>query len=180
MKETEEQLLAQVRNGDRRAMRRLYDRYVRWATAIAGRYVGNSDDVRDVLQESFLKVFASVSGFSYRGEGSLRAWVGRLVANTALDHLRKHRQMVYIDSIPELTDEPEPDIGGVDDATLFKMISRLPDGCRTVLNLFVFEGMSHREIGERLGIRPDSSASQLFHAKRLLGKMIKEMRNERL
>ena len=66
-------------------MRRLYERYSGYAMAVGLRYIADRDAVQDVLQDSFVKVFAAINGFRYRGEGSLKAWVMRIVANESLN-----------------------------------------------------------------------------------------------
>lgn len=175
----EKQFLADICNGDRAAMRRLYDRYSKYAMAICLRYVPDTDDVKDVMQDSFVKVFTSIGSFEYRGEGSLKSWIARIVANEALDHVRRKSRYTFTCDVPEYTDEGDPDIDAVDDDTLAAMIGRLPDGYRMVLNMYVFDGMSHREIGSRLGIAEGTSASQFFHAKKLLARMINGYKKER-
>ena len=172
--EAEELLVSRIKEGNRTAMRTLYDRYSGYVMAVALRYVPDRDDVQDVVQDSFVKIFTSIGSFSYRGEGSLKAWMGRIVANRSLDFLRKNKTLSFTSDLPNIADEPEPDIGGVSDEALMSMIARLPDGYRVVLTMFVFEQMSHKEIAQRLGIKENSSASQYFHAKKLLGKMIND------
>ena len=80
MVETEGQLLEAIRNGERAALRRLYERYADYAMAIGLRYIPERDEVRDVLQDSFVKILTSIHQFSYHGEGSLKAWVSRIVS----------------------------------------------------------------------------------------------------
>ena len=172
--EAEQLLVSKVQKGDRAAMRSLYDRYSGYVMAVALRYVPDRDDVQDVVQDSFVKIFTSISRFTYRGEGSLKAWMGRITANMSLDFLRKSKPLDMNSTLPDIPDEPEPDIGGVSDKVLMELIAKLPDGYRVVLNLFVFEQMSHKEIARRLGIKENSSASQFFHAKKMLGKMIND------
>ena len=155
-------------------MRLLYDRYSGYVMAVALRYVPDRDDVQDVVQDSFVKIFTSLGKFAYRGEGSLKAWMGRITANQALDFLRKRNQISFSDQLPDLPDEPAPDIGGVSDEVLMQLIGKLPPGYRVVLNLFVFGQLSHKEIAGKLGIKENSSASQYHHAKKMLGKMIND------
>lgn len=171
--ETEERLLTRLRKGDRKAQRELYDRLSPAAMAVAMRYVGNSDSVRDVLQEAFVKILTSVDGFSYRGEGSLKAWAMRIVSNESLNWLKLQSRFTF-EEMPEGEDPPdeEPDVGDVSMEVLQRMIERLPDGYRLVFNLYVFEQKSHREIAALLGIKENSSASQFLRAKRLLAKQI--------
>lgn len=172
--EAEQLLVSKIQKGDRTAMRSLYDRYSGYVMAVALRYVPDRDDVQDVVQDSFVKIFTSIGRFTYRGEGSLKAWMGRITANMSLDFLRKSKPLDMTSTLPDIPDEPEPDIGGVSDKVLMELIAKLPDGYRVVLNMFVFEQMSHKEIAQRLGIKENSSASQFFHAKKMLGKMIND------
>ena len=159
-------------------MHRLYDRYAGLASAIALRYAGRGDGMRDIVQEAFLKVFSQIGRFEYRGEGSLRGWVSSVVTHAAIDYVRAAERFRHTDGNPVEADTDDPDIGGISDETLFSMIADLPDGCRTVLNLYVFEQKSHKEIAQLLGISHNTSASQFHHAKHLLAQMIMKYRKE--
>ena len=174
--ETERQLLDAIRGGDSQAMRRLYDRFSGYAMAIGLRYITDRDDVRDVLQDSFVSILTSIGEFEYRGEGSLKSWVSKIVTNRALDWLNEHNLLKTTDKMPEdeISDNDEPEVEAVPPDILNGMIGRLPAGCRLVLNLHVFEQLSHKEIARRLGIKEASSASQFFYAKKLLTEMINE------
>ena len=174
--ETERQLLDAIRGGDSQAMRRLYDRFSGYAMAISLRYISGHDDVRDVMQDSFVSILTSIGDFEYRGEGSLKAWISKIVTNRALDWLEEHDLVKTTDVMPEedLADEEEPQVASVPPDILNQMIGRLPAGCRQVLNLYVFEQLSHKEIARRLGIKEASSASQFFYAKKLLIGMIND------
>lgn len=178
--ETERELLEAIRHGDRAALRRLYDRYSGYAMAVGLRYVPERDSVRDVLQDSFVRILTSIGSFSYRGEGSLRAWVTRIVSNTAIDHLRRQQPMLFLDVAYDVADDngPDPQPEGVPPDVLTRMIGQLPPQQRAVLNLFVFEQQSHRQIGQQLGIKEKTSATIFFRAKKMLGRMIKEYLNE--
>ena len=88
------QILKRFGRGDASAMDMLYADYADYLTGVCCRYIGNEDDRKDVLQEAFIKIFTSIGHFSYRGEGSLKAWVTRIAVNEALttrSH-HKHRQ----------------------------------------------------------------------------------------
>ena len=178
--ETEKQLLDAIHSGERAVMRRLYDRYSGYAMAIALRYVPERDEVHDVMQDSFVKILTTIKQFDYRGEGSLKAWVSRIVCNMAIDHLRANSRFMLTDSPPDTpeVEEEEPDIGDLPPDLLMEMIGRLPANYRTVLNLFVFEQVPHKEIARQLGIKENTSSSIFFRAKRMLGKMITEYQNK--
>ena len=171
--ETEQQLLEAVKAGDRQAMRRLYERYKGYAMSIALRYIPDSVDVEDVVQDCFVKILTSIGQLQYRGEGSLTAWIRKAVMNKSLDHVRHHERVSFTGTIPDIPDE-EDHLEQVPPEVLTRMIAQLPSGYRLVLNLYVFEQYSHKEIAQQLGINEKSSASQLSRAKKLLTKMIKD------
>jgi RNA polymerase sigma-70 factor (ECF subfamily) len=149
--------------------------------AISLRYIHDREDVKDVMQECFIKIFNSINGFNYRGEGSLKGWVSTVVVNQTIDWVTAHEKMHLVIErpleMPEPIDEEPPDIEKVPPEVLNRMIGRLPAGFRLVLNLHVFERLSHKEIAQRLGIKEMSSASQFSRAKTLLKKMIDDYLN---
>ena len=173
---SERELVRLVSDGDYRGQRELYDRYAGFLTAVAARYLGDQDAVKDVLQDAFIRIFERFDSFRYRGEGSLRAWMSRIVANGALQVLRKGNRLLPAEELPDMPQDDDPEIDDVPMDVLQGMISRLPDGYRTVFNLFVFEQMKHKDIAALLGIKENSSASQFLRAKALLAKEIKEYR----
>ena len=160
------QILKRFGRGDASAMDMLYAEYADYLTGVCCRYIGNKDDRKDVLQEAFIKIFTSIGHFSYRGEGSLKAWVTRIAVNEALQYLRQQCRWSPIDS-----DAPLPTIST---DRLVELIQQLPPGYRAVFNLFAIEGLSHKEIARQLGITPSTSASQYFKARAMLARMIKE------
>ena len=166
--------MQQVRRQDKTAMKMLYDRYVGYLTAVCARYVPDDDDVKDILQEAFIKAFQSMDRFSWRGEGSLKAWLTRIVVNDSLKALRRKKPLSLSATLAEPVEEEEPAFEAVPLPVIQGMIRKLPDGYRTVFNLFVFEDKSHKEIASLLGIKENSSASQLFHAKAMLARWIKD------
>lgn len=176
----ESKILSMFDEGNPLAMDVLYAQYSRYLAGVCSRYIANDDDLKDVLQESLVKIFTRIGGFDYRGEGSLKAWMSRIVANEALQFLRKGQKNIFEDTadLPDLPDE-EPDTAGIDSAALVAMIRRLPPGYRAVVNLYVFGGKSHKEIAEILGIKPDSSASQFHKAKKMLASMINKYKQSR-
>ena len=155
-------------------MKMLYDKYVGYLTAVCARYIPDDDDVKDILQEAFIKAFQSMDRFSWRGEGSLKAWLTRIVVNDSLKALRRKKPLSLSPTLAESVQEEEPAFESVPLPVIQGMIRKLPDGYRTVFNLFVFEDKSHKEIASLLGIKENSSASQLFHAKAMLARWIKD------
>lgn len=165
--------------GDTVSLRSLYDAHVQYLSAVCNRYISDRDEAKDVLQESLIKIFSKIEDFDYRGPGSLRAWMRRILVNEALMHLRRKNRSFEVpitEEIQESTEE-EPDFENISMETLQEMIRSLPAGYRTVFNLYVFEEKSHKEIASLLGISENTSYSQFSRAKSLLVRKIKEYTN---
>lgn len=172
------ELSEQCRQGNNRARKELYERYGGRLLGVCLRYTSDRDTAQDLLHDGFLKIFDSFDKFTWRGEGSLRAWMERVMVNTVLQYLRKNDVISQSTSLEELTEEyEEPDASAVEmipQSVLMQFIEELPAGYRTVFNLYTFEDKSHKEIAQLLGINEKSSASQLFRAKTVLAKRVKE------
>ena len=179
---SEIKLAAECMKGDNQARRILYERYGGILMAICIRYVGNRETAEDVLHDGFIHIFQTISRFTYQGEGSLRAWLARVMANEALGYLRKQSVRMNTETvtedIPDMPDTAEEDLCAIPQDVLMNLVCQLPDGYRTVFNLYVFEEKSHKEIGQLLGISEHTSSSQFHRAKRLLAKKIKEYRED--
>lgn len=178
-------LVEQARKGDRGAMKRIYDCYSRYLAATCSRYLPGESDLRDVLQDSFVKIFSSLDKFEFRGEGSLKAWMRQVSVNEALKLIRRRKRndtVEYKWDLPDTQekDDPEPDVAEVPPSVIQKMIQALPEGYRTVLNLYAFEEKSHKEIAGLLGISESTSASQLHRARALLARQINEYKKKRM
>ncbi|MCL8536238.1 RNA polymerase sigma factor [Chryseobacterium gallinarum] len=181
MEENKEQiLLERLLMKDEAAWKELFGAYSGNLTYVCSRYIAEKEDVHDVLQNSFIKMFHSIKSFEFRGSGSLRAWMTRIVVNESLQYIKQKvafRSTIEVEDLPEIPNEEEPDFEEIPRAAIMKMIQSLPDGYRTVFNLYVFEKKSHKEIANTLGIAENSSASQFHRAKGLLVQKIKEFKN---
>ena len=173
----DEQRLAElIRRGDNAAMRVFCSLYVSHLKAICTRYVTDSEDASDVLQETLISIVTHISDFHYLGQGSLKAWATRIAVNESLNYIRRNRrqeltlQEQYIDDIAE--EEEDPPIEDIPPEVIQQMVRQLPTGYRTVFNLYVFEDKSHQEIAQLLGTSVKTSISQLHKAKNLLAQMI--------
>ena len=177
-KPEEADLVRRAKHKDTAAVRAIYDSYAQYLFAVCRRYTGDSESAADVLQDSFVKIFTSLDSFEWRGEGSLKSWMRRTVVNEALMFLRSRRRdgEFLSDGLPEAAEEDEPDVDDIPMQELQRMICELPEGYRTVFNLYVFEKMSHREIAAALGISENTSYSQFSRARSLLARKINEFR----
>lgn len=175
---TDEELALQCKRADRNARRLLYERYGGQLMAICLRYSGDKETAEDILHDGFLRIFQTIGQFSYQGQGSLKAWLCKVMVNEALGYLRKQnmktRQEVSMDEVPNVIDDTDEKVDDIPQSVLMKLISELPDGYRSVFNLYVFEGKSHKEIASLLGITEHTSSSQFYRARVLLMKKIEE------
>lgn len=179
-KETEEERwLRKALDGDNTATEWIYRRHVRYLSALCSRYITEDEDIKDVLQESFIKIFTFLDCFKYRGEGSLKAWMAKITLNETLKFVRNNSRLP-IDSIDDkdmnIADGNRMETEDIPTDVLHQFIRELPDGYRTVFNLYVIDDKSHKEIAQLLGIKENTSASQLHKAKSMLARKIKHYR----
>ena len=137
--------------------------------AVCLRYMGNREDAEDILQEGFITLFTKID--SYQGAGSFEGWARRIFVNTALMHLRRTDALRLSEDIEEarglFTEEPTP-VQKMGYRELLRLVAALPADARTVFNLYVVEGYSHKEIGKMLGISERGSTSILAKARKQL------------
>lgn len=178
---TEQEIADGCRYKSRIAQHELYRVYSDRLMAICVRYMGDRDEAEDLLHESFIKIYHTIYRFDWRGEGSLRAWIERVTVNSAIERLRKQKRdimvpsMQHIDPAEEQIEESMVEEIGID--RLYGFIEELPDGYRTIFNMYCIDGYSHKDIAQELGISHKSSASQLSRARATLAKRIKEYIN---
>ena len=175
----EQRLVKRLQEGDKTAAREFYTRYGGSFAGVCVRYIADEEDVKDVIQNALVHIFSHITDFKYRGSGSMEAWVVRIAVNESLKFLRTKVQYELLQPDYDVIDDSEddPSVRDIPPDILRKMLNRLPTGYRTVLNLYVFEGKSHQEIASLLGIKKDSSASQLLRAKSMLAQMIRKYNN---
>ncbi len=163
---------------DNAARRELYEKFSGQLMAICVRYVSNREVAQDILHDGFINIFDSICNFKYNGEGSLKAWLIKVMINESLQYLRRNSKIneIYYEEVPDIIDDKEEDISDIPASVLMDLVRKLPDGYRTVLNLYVFENKSHKEIAQLLNISEHTSSSQYFRAKKLLTTMIKDYR----
>ncbi|MEZ5199075.1 MAG: sigma-70 family RNA polymerase sigma factor [Bacteroidales bacterium] len=157
-------------SGKRRAQNQLYQKFSPGMLGVCLRYGKNLAEAEDILQEGFIKVFKNIKNF--RKEGSFEGWIRRIMINSAITHINKNKiSFKEIDEdkmeIPEEAETNET-YAPVDKEVLLSLIQNMPEGYRVVMNLYIFEGYSHKEISEMLEITESTSKSQLFKARKYL------------
>ena len=155
-------------NGDIRAQRDLFERFVSQMLGICCRYVSNRMEAEDIMITGFRKAFDNLN--SFKGSGSFGAWLRKIMINESLTYIRRNKNM-YLEVDIEKADEV-PDYSfhqnHLGEEEMLGLIQELPPGYGTVFNLYAIEGYSHKEIAKMLGITESTSKSQLSRARNLL------------
>lgn len=170
----EHSLVSACARRERWAQRVIYEAYYGPMMGICLRYSGSAEEAEDTLHEAFIKVFKSIG--NYEAGTSLTSWIRRIVVNTAIDQFRKRkrRRTEDIDNAYDMSSENVGAVSIVTEKEILKCVQRLTPTYRNVFNLYVMEGYSHREVGERLGISESTSRSNLVKARAKLRIMLKE------
>ncbi len=182
----EDNLLKECLSGNAQAQKQLYDRYSRKMYGVCLRYASDQSMAEDFLQEGFIRIFMKLK--SFRSQGSLEGWMRRIMVNTTLEILRKKdilRNSVELshsnlqigerdDPESDTTDPDDPDVLHFSAETLAKALSEMPQGFRTVFNLYAVDQYTHKEIGGLLGISEGTSKSQYARARSWLKRKLTE------
>ncbi len=168
-------LIERCKQGDADALGELYKAYAQKMRGVCRRYISDEQTINDVLHDSFVIIFTSFD--KLRDDRKAEAWmmsITRNVASKYKDHLAKMTFVQLEDAEQLQMAEGESEVRGVPLEDILQLVDRLPDGYGQVFRLSVFEGMSHKEIANMLGIEPHSSSSQLARAKKMLRKMMQQ------
>lgn len=165
-------LIAGCIRGDRKMQYELYQYYSPKMFGVCLRYAGNTDEAEDVLQEGFIKIFKKIA--SFRNEGSFEGWIRRIFVNTAIEHFRRKTYLQPITEKEEVGVEAQylSVLDNLAEKDIINLVQQLSPGYRTVFNLYVVEGYTHKQIAEILGISEGTSKSQLSRAKIILQDMV--------
>ncbi|HWR33377.1 MAG TPA: RNA polymerase sigma factor [Chitinophagaceae bacterium] len=168
----ESDLIVGCLEGNRRMQEELYRRFSPRMYAVCLRYAGNAEEAEDILQEGFIKVFKKLD--SFRSEGSFEGWIRRIFVNTAIEHFRRKRYLMPVTEREENTIEGKylSVLDSMAARDIMVLVQELSPGYRTVFNMYVVEGYTHKEIADILGISEGTSKSQLSRAKVILQEMV--------
>ncbi len=176
----ERALVESCLTGLRLSQAKLYDRYAPAMYNICLRMMTVAEEAEDLLQESFVDIFSHLQ--SYRYESTLGAWIKRIVVNRCINRLKSRK----LQCVEWNNQEPPPESDAHfdfddEDLRVIKIkngMKLLPDGYRTVMTLYLFEGYDHQEIGEILGISEETSKSQYSRARVKLKELINHNHSE--
>lgn len=166
-------LVKQAKKGKHQAQRSIFEELGKPLFMLCLRYVRNQHDAEEILSIAFTKAFEKISNFEYQDEGSFEAWIKKITVNECLMFLRKQKNApLIIEPDENVAEQSESALDKLKSQELFELILKLPEGYRTIFNLYEIEGFSHGEIAEKLGISIGTSKSQLSKAKAYLREII--------
>ena len=167
--------------GNKNAFRTIFELYVPKMRPVALRYARTNFEAEDILQEAFLKIYRKLNTFKH--DGSFEGWIKRIVINTALNHYEKFQKDFQQDNFEFMEEgvmgiEEAREIDEVNPSQLLSIVQNLPDGYRIVINLYVLEDYSYKEIAHLLGISEGTVRSQYSKARRHIKKILAELQNK--
>ncbi|MFT5057045.1 MAG: RNA polymerase sigma factor (sigma-70 family) [Pseudoalteromonas distincta] len=167
-------LIKACSNGDNKAFRKIYEIHSGTMYSICLRYMNNEDEAKDALQEGFIKVFKNISKFKFIG--SFEGWMKRIFVNSSIELIRKRKMHLDVSELNsnELPLTAKIETGSMDAEKMMTLVQQLPEGYRTVFNMFIVDGYSHKEISDYLEISESTSKTQLFKARKQLQEWLKD------
>lgn len=169
-----QKIIEKAKQNDRLAQKQLYESYAPAMLSVCMLYINDLHFAEDVLLKSFFKIFTHLK--NYQEQHHFYAWIRRIVVNECIDFLKSKMQKMSFSELKNDYDEAdlwyEDELLNEDE--LQSLIDELPEGCRAIFNLYVFEDYSHNQICEELNISLGTSKSQLSYAKKILKQKIEK------
>lgn len=173
---TDNELVEACLKGSADAQRLLFERYSGRMMGLCLRYAGSREEAEDMLQEGFIRVFEKLDKFS--GTGAFSGWMSTVIVNSALIMIRKKKREGYQEDIDEVSDLRNDEVDVLSQMSaneLMAVVQQMPQGYRTVFNLFAIEGYAHKEIADMLDITESTSKTQFHKAKAFLRKELEKL-----
>jgi RNA polymerase sigma-70 factor (ECF subfamily) len=172
-------LIKEARQGSAAAQKFLFENWQKKMMLICMRYLKNEQDAEEALLDGFYKFFTSLYQFTYQNEAALHGWLKKIMVTACLMQLRKKNAFAIVSEYDAANVPlPEDALNMLNTKEILHLIVQLPIGYRTVFNLYMIEGFSHKEIAQLLQIEEGTSKSQLSKAKLLLQKNLTHYTNQ--
>ena len=170
----EKLLIKGCKNNNRKIQKKLYEYYSDKMFYLCFKYINNVEDTEDVLIKAFLKIFKNIKNFEYRGNDSLTKWIKTIMINESLMFLRAKKKIFFEQIDSKIEDSNENIESELSSQDILNIVQQMPNGYRTIFNLYSIEGYSHKEISKLLSINISTSKSQLHKAKKYLQQKINQ------
>lgn len=169
----EETLIKKLRKKEDKAQEYFYKTYAKGMFLLCYRYLSNEEEASEILNDGFHKVFTEINKFQNGGLSGLTAWTKKIMINECLQHIRKRKKLQFVEEDEMKFGDTNlmPDVD-LEAEVYYDLIKQLPLNYRTVFNLYVVEGYSHKEIAEFLDVSENTSRSHLLRAREILKEKI--------
>jgi RNA polymerase sigma factor (sigma-70 family) len=172
----EPELIKRCIQKDAAAQKIIYERYANQMFRLCYRYLNQENDAEDIMITAFHKVFENIQRFENRDKDSFQKWIKTIMINEAMMYLRKQKKFEIVTSIETRNLSEDATIeSNLNAEDIYRLITKLPLGYRTVFNLYVIDGYTHDEIARQLGISANTSKSQLSRARAILQDQINKL-----
>jgi RNA polymerase sigma-70 factor (ECF subfamily) len=172
---------------DRESQEKIYNNFYGYALAICESHANNHEDALEILNDGFLKIFRRIKDFKPAYADvviSLKGWIRRIMVHTAIDHFRKnrkHQAIIDLDSeVYQMVSVQEEAMDKLSTKEIINAVQHLSPATRAVFSLFIFEGLRHNEVAEKLGITVGASKSHLIKARKQLKMILLKQNNHSL
>lgn len=160
-------------NKDERSYKALYEETIPYVYSIVSRYISNKEECKDQTQETYARVFQKIDSYDSR-KGNFKGWLRTVCVNQCLSHLRKQKKLAGL-NIVEISDINEPSsidvsLDEISRKDIEEILKKMPQGYKMIFMLNVIDGYDHSEIQDLLGIKKETSRSQLARAKKWIQK----------
>lgn len=168
----EEDLIRACIRKERWAQKLLYEEHYGKMMGVCLRYASNEEDALDILHEGFIKIFKNIG--KYQPGTSLSSWMRRVIINTSIDYYRKtiRRRTEDIEHAYNISSNDADAVSQFTEQEILEAIQQLSPTYRTIFNLYVIEGYSHKEIANTLDITESTSRSNLVKARLKLKELL--------
>ncbi|MFD1063410.1 RNA polymerase sigma factor [Winogradskyella litorisediminis] len=173
------QLIKACKRGNQKAQMQVYDRYCDAMFVVSRRYLNNTEDAKDAMQEGFLKAFLNIE--NYTETSTFGAWLKRIIINQCIDAIRKNTfetKSLETENLQIIEDDNWQFEDSITKTQIVETIEQLPEKYRLVITLYLIEGYDHEEISEILNINIKTSRTQLRRGKQQLQDLLKTRYNE--
>lgn len=157
------------------AQEQIYSKFSAKMLGVCRQYIKDMQQAEDVMITGFMKVFSHINTFE--NKGSFEGWIRRIMVNESISFIRANKTVHFITDESFFEESYDPIENELSIADIHFLIDNLPDGYKIIFNLYAIEGYKHQEISKMLGISEGTSKSQLSHARQVLQKNIKKLKN---
>jgi RNA polymerase sigma factor (sigma-70 family) len=169
-----ENLIANCRKMHRDAQRQLYEHMAPKLYRTCKRYLKKEEEIEEVLADSFYIIFTKLD--QLKEVKAFEGWARRITVNSCLLNIKRNINFnMYLDDMSPMMQPVTEHIDELEEEDLLNLLNHIPEGCRTIFNLFVIEGYGHKEIAAMLGISEGTSKSQLNAAKTKLKDLVNQL-----